>query len=260
MRESSFRFTRGMPQRSRAFTLIELLVVIAIIAILAAMLLPVLSKAKTKAQGIQCMNNSRQLMLAWQMYTGDNADRLVPADGPNNTAWDGGGWLDYAPNRPENYDPNQNLKKSPLWPYCGRSTSIWKCPADHSYTVVGSSRRPRVRSMSMNAFVGGPAPGPSAGWQEFRKLSQITQPTRILVLLDEHEDSINNGWFWINMSGYPSTPAADVIVNFPASYHNRAAGLAFTDGHSEIHRWLDERTMPEIQGHWSLCDLNTHCN
>jgi prepilin-type N-terminal cleavage/methylation domain-containing protein len=135
----------------RGFTLIELLVVIAIIAILAAMLLPALSKAKIKAQGIGCMSNGRQLMVAWQIYYGDNNDKLVSSDG-------GGGWingnlagLDFNPNNTENWDINVELLPSPLWQYCGKSPGIFLCPGDLStVNVPGKGTLRRVRSYSMN--------------------------------------------------------------------------------------------------------------
>jgi prepilin-type N-terminal cleavage/methylation domain-containing protein len=248
---------QGLAEFSRSaragFTLIELLVVIAIIAILAAMLLPVLSKAKMKGQGALCMNNTKQLMIAWRMYTEDNHDNLPGADGAGfGPEWDGGGFMDFAANNPINYDPNVTIKKSPIWAYCGNSTAIWKCPADRSTVVVGATRQPRVRSVSMNCWMGGESPNnvnnaSPGSWTVFKKLSQITQPTKMMAILDENEDSINNGWFGINMQGYPNTPSSATIFDYPAYYHNRAAGLAFSDGHSEIHKWLDSRTMPPVR-------------
>jgi prepilin-type N-terminal cleavage/methylation domain-containing protein len=245
------------------FTLIELLVVIAIIAILAAMLLPALAKAKQKAQGIKCLSNTRQLCFAWHMYADDDRDNITGADlGGVGPPWMTG-FLDFS-SAQGNWDINVDIVQSPLWNYCGKSVGIFKCPADQAMVPnnVGT-KVPRVRSVSMNCFVGGPDGSALGGglsnnskYRTFKRLTDMRQPTQIMVFLDENEDSLNNGWFAISMNGFPSTPGSYVIVDWPAYYHNRCGGMSFADGHSEIHRWLDSRTMPQVKDVTSVQNLN----
>jgi prepilin-type N-terminal cleavage/methylation domain-containing protein/prepilin-type processing-associated H-X9-DG protein len=233
------------------FTLIELLVVIAIIAILASLLLPALAKSKTKAQGIACLNNGRQMMMAWRLYVEDNQDKLPQSYNPGApTEWVHG-WLDFSGGNRSNWDINQDLVKSPLWPYCGNNAGIWRCPADNSTVKYQGVTYRRVRSVAMNAWIDSTDVagfGP-AGMRIYKKLSDFSDPgpTQTWVFLDEREDSINDGEMVVGMNGYPDKPQQWMIVDYPASYHNLAGGFAFADGHSEIKRWRDPRTTPKLK-------------
>jgi len=241
------------------FTLIELLVVIAIIGILAALLLPVLNKSKLKAQGLMCMSNHRQLCLAWRMYSDDNQERLLYASEmprlPDtvNAAWVTG-TLDFNPANSANWDPDVNIKKSPMWPYCGNNLGIWKCPADRSAVIVNGESKPRVRSMSMNIFLGGWG-GTDGDWgaifsayKIYMKQTELVDPgpTKVFVFLDMREDSIDMGNFAARMAGWPNQTAQYGFYDLPGYYHHLACGFSFADGHSEIRRWRDARTMPPL--------------
>jgi len=229
-------------KKRNAFTLIELLVVIAIIAILAALLLPALARAKQEALRTQCLNNTKQLLTAWTLYSGDSGEVL-----PNNISRldsDSGGWVDGLMSTIPNYPENTNfvfMMMGQIGPYT-KTPAIYHCPSDQSVDLGNGI--PRVRSYSMNFALGDKSTNGQQlalyedYWPNVFKLSDFRMASQTFVFLDEHPDSINDGLFLVTDDEGDTMNWGD----FPGSYHNGGANFSFADGHALTHRWQDPLT------------------
>ncbi len=237
-----------LSRRGKGFTLIELLVVIAIIAILAAMLLPALKSAKTRAQAIYCMNNQKQGALAVLMYADDNRDSFPPnSSGDPTPSWVEG-HMDWSIGNTDNTNILK-LLNAKLGPY-SRNYQIYHCPADNFPVRMSMAYwAQRVRSISMNGFIEGNAvrdPSGGADWFHdycrYDKTSDVIRPKPVdlWLLVDEHPDSINDGWLITNVKDDTSW------TDLPASSHSGACGFSFADGHSEIKKWRDGKTVVPV--------------
>jgi prepilin-type processing-associated H-X9-DG protein len=275
------------PTDQSGFTRVDLMVIIVVLSLLVVVCIPAFGRAGMNSKGLRCLYNVRQLANAWRMYADDNRDRMVYAstDGGsgrsgdsvpmtsnpqdlNNYAWSGthldfqGGIAGRA-----NWDINYDLNRRPLWPYVGRDALVYKCPEDQSAVPNTSGTMvPRVLSMSMNTYLGGFA-GTSGGWDSviswfpriFLKTAEFTPitPAKVFVFTDQRSDAINWSNFMVSMAGYsPSNPALYQLSDFPGLFHDGGAAFSFADGHGELHRWQDPRTIPPLDPNGSTFSPN----
>lgn len=225
------------------FTLVELLVVIAIITILAAMLLPTLASGKARAKRIQCLNNQRQLAVSWVLYSGDNDDWLVSngvcnPESVNNKLWVQGAFVHTGANTNVDYMLNPNYA---LFANYIKSGNVYLCPTDRDTVKVNNVMYPKLRSYSLNAYMGWKGSWDSrlsSSYQVFLKYGTLSSkmPQGIFTFMDVQPDSICWPFFGVQMD-------SDTFFNWPGASHSRGSVVSFSDGHVEWHRWLDARTI-----------------
>jgi prepilin-type N-terminal cleavage/methylation domain-containing protein len=255
----------GQPRSEGAFTLLELLVVIAIVAVLAVIGLSALANAQGDTQGFQCMNNHKQLMMAFRMYAGDNSDYLISCPDTGTSSVDGrpnfvNGDLTapagFDPAVQVNWNPKGYITPSPLYPYLSKP-EVFRCPSDPVLLTVNSppagyraGQYPRIRTISLNSAFGTGDWLPASNWKLYSKYGAIDMPSQIFTFIDQHPNDISDANFGIQC-GPPPT-----VVKRAAPFHaaGHGSGLSYADGHAEIHRWqgmnIDPAYFPNNTTHY----------
>jgi type II secretory pathway pseudopilin PulG len=231
------------------FTFVELLVLILLLGFFSALILPIQTKTRPGTQSLRCINNHRQLVLAWNMYADDNNGGVPFADSQgisvSGPTWFTGN-LTYAGTFRGNWDTNLDMASSPLWPYTGKSPQIFRCPADKSTVSTNGLTFPRIRSISMSQVFGkgvwldGKFSSSSQYWRTYDRRGIIVLPAKTWLFCDENPDSINDANMAVTCTGNQQgdPPTSSLIIDFPSNLHNRGAAISFTDGHCDIHKWI----------------------
>jgi len=230
----------------RGFSIAELCTLVAVLGLFLLFFQPH-PGTRPVSHAARCLNNLRQLMNAWRMYSDDYSDVLVPnhfGSDVNTPGWVGGR-IDYGAT-PDATNINYLIKPGPYGAFLGpyvKSPTFFKCPEDKSYATFGSTRIARVRSLSMNGYVGKGTQAITAGYRIYERVTDMVSPSpaNLWVLIDEQEDSINDGFFYI-------TPENYTLYDYPSARHDRAGVITFADGRAELHQWRDPRTSPIVRG------------
>jgi prepilin-type processing-associated H-X9-DG protein len=233
------------------FTIVELLAVLVTVTLLSCAMATTMAGSRADGSAVQCRNNLRQICVAWTMYAEDNREQLVynhdsgvPGLAPGNEEWVAG-WLDFGTGQPSGADTNIAMLvdhvRYPYGAYLGpylKSPSVFKCPADRTTINFGGIKTPRVRSVSMNNYVGSNARAwnRTGGNSVYTNLARIKAPSSMFVILDERADSINDGCFFSDAS------TAHQLIDWPGNFHNGRGSFSFADTHAETHPWKDPRT------------------
>lgn len=255
-----------------AVTRLDVIVGLGVLSLLVLLQSPGWANSKAHSRILACLSNLENMVHAWQGFADDHGGTLVGnldggdvSNGVNSNKTWVLGWLDFSGGtlvagvQGGKTDTNVLLltSYSPLAPYLGSRAEVFKCPSDESRSL-GATGAPRVRSITMNGYMGERSAPFTAGYRQFKKVTDIVSPSpaQAYVFLDERDESINDAWFPVDMSPLdPPNPKAYQFIDWPAGWHNGAGNFSFVDGHGETWRWRDSRTVPPHSRAGSLITL-----